>query len=83
MTFITVLHSNIEVEMDDQARHFSSQEFLSEADELLKREEQKEESFIFYPSGILFTAFDKTIKVQLDFKKEKFISFVRINNNEH
>ena len=66
---VSVLHSNklyhIEVGMDDQTRQFSSfpwQEFSREAEDLLKKEEQKGKAYIFYPSGLLFTAFDKTIK---------------------
>ena len=65
---VSVLHSNklyhIEVGMDDQTRQFSSfpwQEFSREAEDLLKKEEQKGKAYIFYPSGLLFTAFDKTI----------------------
>lgn len=66
---VNVLHSNklynLEVGMDDQTVQLSSfpwQEYSREAEDLLKQEERKGKAYIFYPSGLMYTAFDKTIK---------------------
>eukprot|EP00090_Calanus_glacialis_P012604 TRINITY_DN21200_c0_g1_i1.p1 TRINITY_DN21200_c0_g1~~TRINITY_DN21200_c0_g1_i1.p1 ORF type:complete len:445 (+),score=115.38 TRINITY_DN21200_c0_g1_i1:200-1336(+) len=65
---VSVLHSNklynLEVGLDDKTKQLSSfpwKEFSKDAEELLKNEEQKGKAYIFYPSGLLFSAFDKRI----------------------
>ena len=65
---VSVLHSNklynIKVGLDDQLSQISSfpwQEFSGNAQLLLKPEERKGKAYIFYPSGLLFSAFDEKI----------------------
>ena len=71
---VNVLHSNkvyhLEVGLDDPTKQLSSfpwQEFSRDAEDLLSEEERRGKAFVFYPSGFLFSAFDKRINTSYTF----------------